>query len=465
MVTPVNEGQASAMQQILTRFWEELTRQQAWLLDKKFEDDKRKNKNCEIDKKENLLDSQTKSSVHHSPSTEQPNPSKPSPEIKVYHQNQLIYEHSKGSSSNNFSSQLAGQLEVLQLLPLETKIPNSANLRVEILFQENDKISSKTVFETDRTGTIKTNIFAESIKQKKGSQIIDEQLGAIKDDSFSKEILYLKTLKNDLENLYNSQQKLLERFDQQEQQFNKLITQRQQNLHQPRWWQKLNDSWQNIKDLFKQQRQKAEAAKTILTLFRREVSPDGKIYEGAEYTIIRDRNRYTLQNNNQETKLIQFRVAQSGTIEIENSQLQPFQYQELTELKQSLQKNQELPSSFASLETLANSRHVVTERIAAQLTQLARKEGRAVRKEGEIYNLFLSPDGEIQIWAKDNRGHIYGRYRNGDDLVVHNKMRTHDLTFFKRQLDRLQMEMPKEEKSNTPQIQQPAIAQSRSRLR
>jgi hypothetical protein len=328
MVMTVNEGQTAAMQQVLMRFWEELARQKDWLFD------------------------EAKKSF----SAEQESPEPPNIKMQVYRQGQLIYGAQDGPPIESIDPRFVGQLEVLQSLGVGTQVATAAGIRVEALVKQGgQEVTRQTLFQTDETGTVKINILSPPIERKTGLDVVREHLSALKEESVREESLYLKSLLLEIKQLYSAQEKMFGLIDQQQQDLKELRQQRLLQPHQPNWWQRLGNRWKSFDESFKRAHQEREGAKALLALFRREVEPDGKLFEGMEYAIARDGSRYSFRER-QGTELMRFEVNQSGGIVVESSQLQPRQLEELAQLRENLRSVSDLPASFASRDTLARKR-------------------------------------------------------------------------------------------------------------
>lgn len=326
---------------------------------------------------------------------------------------------------------LQAQLEILRSLPEGTVVNTAKNLKVEF---ENVEGERKTVFQTDANGLIVTNI-SQPAPVERGSEIVKQNLMEMsKENGLQAEVAFLR------ESLVRAEERMMTRLEElgkQQTQF--LFLQRKKELNNPNWWQNFLNRPSELLKQWQDSKKQQEAATTIQKIFQRETYEGDRFYEGKSYSIVQlesvgDIKRYSVKDH-QEQEIFRFNVSPSGVKEIEIDRLTKENLQDLRESRIALQKNQSFTGAFSSLSTQTIAKHARTEQMARGLLALSRNEG--FKAQGEHYDLNIQPNGEIQINAKDGRGTIYSRQRQGNDVMILNRMNSNDLSHFEQQMTKV----------------------------
>ncbi|MBE9211981.1 hypothetical protein IQ247_04485 [Plectonema cf. radiosum LEGE 06105] len=185
---------------------------------------------------------------------------------------------------------------------------------------------------------------------------------------------------------------------------------------------------------FKNNSKQHQFAALIKNLFQLQTQPGENHYQAGDYQISRSGLLYEVKDSATDKFLIQFRETPLG-VKVEKGDLASLNIQDINSLQNSLRKKEPVPASFAPVGKQEAEYFARVERVTNALTQYAVAQQTDVEIDGRFsYKWKASPNGNVQIEAKDGRGSLLEK--TGGQLT--SNMNERDLIYFEQILPKLQ---------------------------
>jgi gas vesicle protein len=227
--------------------------------------------------------------------------------------------------------------------------------------------------------------------------------------------------------------------------YQELIEQRLKQPQNTSWWQQIVNNASTVVSSvtsavkigineFKENSKQHQFAASIKNLFQLQTQPGENQYQAGDYQISRNGSHYEVKDSATDKLLMQFRDTNLG-VKVEKSDLVNVDIQDINSLQKSLQKNEPIPASFAPVGKQEAEYFARVERVTNALVEYAAVQQRDVEIDGRFsYKWKASPDGNVQIEAKDGRGNLLEK--TGGQLT--SNMNERDLNYFEQILPKLQ---------------------------
>jgi hypothetical protein len=395
--------------------------------------------------------------------------------LKIFDGDKLVYgrdnnqfrDEISGLSGQLLNPQLITELQQLRSTPVGGTVEGAANKKVEL--------DRKIILQSDQDGRVIINSLLQSevirdIKSEKvedshkldsredvlnnihpelspesqidtnapiisGSTRVAESLQALEDSP-------LKTLlTTEIEQL-KSEVKALQ---QEGSLYRELIEQRLQQPQNTSWWQQtinnVSTAFTSITSAikigiqeFKHNSTQHQFAASIKNLFHLQTQPGANHYQAGDYQISRNGSLSEIKESVTNKKIMQFRSTPLG-LRVENRNLEQNHIKDITTLQKSLQQNESIPTSFAPVGKQEAEYFARVERVTNALVQYAIAQQKDVEIDGRFsYKWQASPDGKVQIEAKDGRSKLLEKV--GGQLT--SNLDERDLVYFEQILPKLQ---------------------------
>lgn len=175
-------------------------------------------------------------------------------------------------------------------------------------------------------------------------------------------------------------------------------------------------------------------ATSIKNLFHLHAQPGASQYQAGDYQIERSGSLYELKELATGKQIMQFRSTPLG-VKVEKGDLESINLKDISTLQSSLYNNQPIPASFAPVGKQEAEYFARVNKVTNALIQYAAAQQRDVEIDGAFsYKWQASPDGKVQIDAKDGRGTLLEK--SGGQLK--SNMGERDLIYFEQILPKLQ---------------------------
>ena len=392
--------------------------------------------------------------------------------LKIFDGNKLVYGHDEnqfrdevsGFSGELLNPRLIAQLQELRSTSVGEVVDGAANKRIEL--------DGKVLLQSDSEGKVIVNNFLEqeAVKDKipqnleywenpgninqinqpelspfepnhtnsppvPGSTRVTESLQLLEDSP-------LKTLLSSEVEQLKAEVKALQ---QERNLYQELIEQRLKQPQNTSWWQQIVNNASTVVSSvtsavkigineFKENSKQHQFAASIKNLFQLQTQPGENQYQAGDYQISRNGSHYEVKDSATDKLLMQFRNTNLG-VKVEKSDLVNVDIQDINSLQKSLQKNEPIPASFAPVGKQEAEYFARVERVTNALVEYAAVQQRDVEIDGRFsYKWKASPDGNVQIEAKDGRGNLLEK--TGGQLT--SNMNERDLNYFEQILPKLQ---------------------------
>jgi hypothetical protein len=396
--------------------------------------------------------------------------------LKIFDGDKLVYgrdnnqfrDEISGLSGQLLNPQLITELQQLRSTPVGGTVEGAANKKVELdgeILLQSDKdgrvivnsllqsevirdIKSEKVensHKLDSRENVLNNIHPELSSPERqidtnapiisGSTRVAESLQALEDSP-------LKTLLTTEVEQLKSEIKAL----QQEGSFyRELIEQRLRQPQNTSWWQQtinnVSTAFTSITSAikigiqeFKHNSTQHQFAASIKNLFHLQTQPGENHYQAGDYQISRNGSLYEIKESATNKQIMQFRSTPLG-LRVENRNLEQNHIKDITTLQKSLQQNVSIPTSFAPVGKQEAEYFARVERVTNALVQYAIAQQKDVEIDGRFsYKWQASPDGKVQIEAKDGRSKLLEKV--GGQLT--SNLDERDLVYFEQILPKLQ---------------------------
>ncbi|MGB3653289.1 MAG: hypothetical protein WBA41_18995, partial [Rivularia sp. (in: cyanobacteria)] len=364
--------------------------------------------------------------------------------LKIFDGDKLVYgrdenqfrDEVSGFSGELLNPQLIAQLQELRSSSIGEVVDGAANKRIEL--------DGKVLLLSDSEGKVIVNNFLEQeavtdkipenleyweilgninqINQPQlspvepnytnshpvsGSTRVTESLNLLEDSP-------LKTLLSSEVEQLKAEVKALQ---QERNLYQELIEQRLKQPQNTSWWQQIvNNASTVISSVtsavkigineFKENSKQHKFAASIKNLFQLQTQPGENQYQAGDYQISRNGSHYEVKDSATDKLVMQFWDTNLG-VKVEKSDLVNVDIQDINSLQKSLQKNEPIPASFAPVGKQEAEYLARVERVTNVLVEYAAVQQRDVEIDGRFsYKWKASPDGNVQIEAKDGRGSL-----------------------------------------------------------
>ena len=394
--------------------------------------------------------------------------------LKIFDGDKLVYGHDEnqfrdqvsGFSGELLNPQLIAQLQQLRSTSIGEFVDGAANKKVEL--------DGKVVLQSDSEGKVIVNNFLEqeAVTGKKpqnleywenlgntsqinqpellspsdlpsytnsppvsGSTRVAESLSVLEDSP-------LKTLlTTEVEQLKAE----IKALHQERSLYQELIQQRLKQPQNTSWWQQIINNASTVVSSvtsavkigvreFKENSKQHQFAVSIKNLFQLQTQAGENQYQAGDYQISRNGSLYEVKDSATDKQIIRFRDTNLG-VQVEESDLVNVNIQDINSLQSSLQKNEPIPASFAPVGKQEAEYFARIEIVTNALVEYAAAQQRDVEIDGRFsYKWKASPDGNVQIEAKDGRSTLLEK--TGGQLT--SNMNERDLIYFEQILPALQ---------------------------
>ena len=394
--------------------------------------------------------------------------------LKIFDGDKLVYGHDEnqfrdqvsGFSGELLNPQLIAQLQQLRSTSIGEFVDGAANKKVEL--------DGKVVLQSDSEGKVIVNNFLEqeAVTGKKpqnleywenlgntsqinqpellspsdlpsytnsppvsGSTRVAESLSVLEDSP-------LKTLlTTEVEQLKAE----IKALHQERSLYQELIQQRLKQPQNTSWWQQIINNASTVVSSvtsavkigvreFKENSKQHKFAASIKNLFQLQTQTGENHYQAGDYQISRNGSLYEVKDSATDKQIIRFRDTNLG-VQVEESDLVNVDIQDINSLQSSLQKNEPIPASFAPVGKQEAEYFARIEIVTNALVEYAAAQQRDVEIDGRFsYKWKASPDGNVQIEAKDGRSTLLEK--TGGQLT--SNMNERDLIYFEQILPKLQ---------------------------
>ena len=391
--------------------------------------------------------------------------------LKIFDGDKLVY----GRDENQFHDQVSGfsgqllnpqlieQLQQLRFTPIGEVVDGAINKRIEF--------DGKVLVQSDNDGKVIVNnlLQQEAVRDIKTSQVedwdninktIQPELSPpdyIQEDTSSStipgstrvaeslQVLEDSPLKTLLSNYVEQLKIEIKALQQERNLYQELIEQRLKQPQNTSWWQQIVNNASTVVSSvtsavkigvqeFKDNSKQHQFAASIKNLFQLQTQPGENHYQAGDYQISRNGSLYEVKDSATDKFLIQFRETPLG-VKVEKGDLASLNIQDINSLQNYLRKNEPVPASFAPVGKQEAEYFARVERITNALTQYAVAQQTDVEIDGRFsYKWKASPNGNVQIEAKDGRGNLLEK--TGGQLT--SNMNERDLIYFEQILPKLQ---------------------------
>ncbi|NJO64441.1 MAG: hypothetical protein HC836_41635 [Richelia sp. RM2_1_2] len=394
--------------------------------------------------------------------------------LKIFDGDKLVYgqdenqfrDEVSGFSGELLNPQLIAQLQQLRSAQIGEVVDGAINKRIEL--------DGKVLVQSDSDGKVIVNNFLEqeAIQDKildnleywenlgtksqipqpelslpeylqedinspivGGSQRVAESLQLLEDNPLKtllgSEVEQLKAEVKALQQEHNLYQELIE-----------------QRLKQPQntsWWQQIVNNASTVVSSvtsavkigvreFKENSKQHKFAVSIKNLFQLQTQTGENHYQAGDYQISRNGSLYEVKDSATDKQIIRFRDTNLG-VQVEESDLVNVDIRDINSLQSSLLKNEPIPASFAPVGKQEAEYFARIEIVTNALVEYAAAQQRDVEIDGRFsYKWKASPDGNVQIEAKDGRSTLLEK--TGGQLT--SNMNERDLIYFEQILPKLQ---------------------------
>ena len=216
-------------------------------------------------------------------------------------------------------------------------------------------------------------------------------------------------------------------------QIQQLVSQRQQQPKQISWWEKTKQMVTTLCENFTRREEHHTYAYAVRQLYAQIAPPNTPTVYAANYTIHRESKHYTLSDQNGRT-LMKFRANGWGVNLEETPRLQETHRRDLAELFKAQMQRRQPQEGFAIAPTQEADYFLRVQQLSDSLINYAKSQNRLVEVDGKFsYKWKATPNGEVEIWAKDGRGAILA----GAGGKVVSQLADRDLAFFESILPKL----------------------------
>ena len=390
--------------------------------------------------------------------------------LKIFDGDKLVY----GRDNNQFRDEVSGiggqllnpqliaQLQQLRSTQVGEVVDGAINKRIEL--------DGEVLVQSDSDGKVIVNNFLQQeavtdIKPSKEysdniNQIIQPELSPpdyIQEEISSSTIPGSTRVAESLQVLVDSPLKTLlsseieqlkaevKSLQQERNLYQELIEQRLKQPQNTSWWQQVVNNASTVVSSvtsavkigiqeFKDNSKQHQFAASIKNLFQLQTQPGENHYQSGDYQISRSGSLYEVKDSATDKFLIQFRETPLG-VKVEKGDLASLNIQDINSLQNSLRKNEPVPASFAPVGKQEAEYFARVERVTNALTQYAVAQQTDVEIDGRFsYKWKASPNGKVQIEAKDGRGSLLEK--TGGQLT--SNMNERDLIYFEQILPKLQ---------------------------
>ena len=394
--------------------------------------------------------------------------------LKIFDGDKLVYgqdenqfrDEVSGFSGELLNPQLIAQLQQLRSAQIGEVVDGAINKRIEL--------DGKVLVQSDSDGKVIVNNFLEqeAIQDKildnleywenlgtksqipqpelslpeylqedinspivGGSQRVAESLQLLEDNPLKtllgSEVEQLKAEVKALQQEHNLYQELIEK-----------------RLKQPQntsWWQQIVNNASTVVSSvtsavkigvreFKENSKQHKFAASIKNLFQLQTQTGENHYQAGDYQISRNGSLYEVKDSATDKQIIRFRDTNLG-VQVEESDLVNVDIRDINSLQSSLLKNEPIPASFAPVGKQEAEYFARIEIVTNALVEYAAAQQRDVEIDGRFsYKWKASPDGNVQIEAKDGRSTLLEK--TGGQLT--SNMNERDLIYFEQILPKLQ---------------------------
>jgi hypothetical protein len=377
--------------------------------------------------------------------------------LKIFDGEKLVYgrdnnqfrDEISGLSGQLLNPQLITELEQLRFTPVGEILEGATNKRVEL--------DGKIILQSDKDGRVIVNSLLQQDNYPKiihpefsslpnsqidtnpatisGSIRVAESLQALEDSP-------LKTLLTTEVEQLKSEIKALQ---QEGSLYRELIEQRLRQPQNTSWWQQtinnVSTAFTSITSAvkigiqeFKDNSTQHQFAASIKNLFHLQTQPGESHYQAGDYHISRNGSLYEIKESVTNKQIMQFRSTPLG-LRVENRNLEQNHIKDITTLQKSLQQHGKVPASFAPVGKQEAEYFARVERVTNALVQYAIAQQKEVEIDGRFsYKWQASPDGNVQIEAKDGRSKLLEKV--GGQLT--SNLNERDLVYFEQILPKLQ---------------------------
>ncbi|MGB6297315.1 MAG: hypothetical protein WBF90_14185 [Rivularia sp. (in: cyanobacteria)] len=394
--------------------------------------------------------------------------------LKIFDGDKLVYgrdenqfrDQVSGFSGELLNPQLIAQLQQLRSTSIGEFVDGAANKKVEL--------DGKVVLQSDSEGKVIVNNFLEqeAVTGKKpqnleywenlgntsqinqpellspsdlpsytnsppvsGSTRVAESLSVLEDSPLKTLLITeVEQLKAEIKALH--QERSL---------YQELIEQRLKQPQNTSWWQQIINNASTVVSSvtsavkigvreFKENSKQHQFAASIKNLFQLQTQAGENQYQAGDYQISRNGSLYEVKDSATDKQIIRFRDTNLG-VQVEESDLVNVNIQDINSLQSSLQKNEPIPASFAPVGKQEAEYFARIEIVTNALVEYAAAQQRDVEIDGRFsYKWKASPDGNVQIEAKDGRSTLLEK--TGGQLT--SNMNERDLIYFEQILPNLQ---------------------------
>ena len=394
--------------------------------------------------------------------------------LKIFDGDKLVYgrdenqfrDEVSGFSGELLNPQLIAQLQQLRSTSIGEFVDGAANKKVEL--------DGKVVLQSDSEGKVIVNNFLEqeAVTGKKpqnleywenlgntsqinqpellspsdlpsytnsppvsGSTRVAESLSVLEDSPLKTLLITeVEQLKAEIKALH--QERSL---------YQELIEQRLKQPQNTSWWQQIINNASTVVSSvtsavkigvreFKENSKQHQFAASIKNLFQLQTQAGENQYQAGDYQISRNGSLYEVKDSATDKQIIRFRDTNLG-VQVEESDLVNVNIQDINSLQSSLQKNEPIPASFAPVGKQEAEYFARIEIVTNALVEYAAAQQRDVEIDGRFsYKWKASPDGNVQIEAKDGRSTLLEK--TGGQLT--SNMNERDLIYFEQILPNLQ---------------------------
>ncbi|MGB3640026.1 MAG: hypothetical protein WBA39_20990 [Rivularia sp. (in: cyanobacteria)] len=392
--------------------------------------------------------------------------------LKIFDGDKLVYgrdenqfrDEVSGFSGELLNPQLIEQLQELRSTSVGEVVDGAANKRIEL--------DGKVLLQSDSEGKVIVNNFLEqeAVKDKipqsleywenlgNINQINQPELSPVEADytnsppvsgstrvTESLQVLEDSPLKTLLSSEVEQLKAEVKALQQERNLYQELIEQRLKQPQNTSWWQQIvNNASTVISSVtsavkigineFKENSKQHQFAASIKNLFQLQTQPGENQYQAGDYQISRNGSYYDVKDSGTDKLLMQSRDTNLG-VKVEKSDLVNLDIQDINSLQKSLRKNEPIPTSFAPVGKQEAEYFARVEKVTNVLIEYATAQQRDVEIDGRFsYKWKASPDGNVQIEAKDGRGSLLEK--TGGQLT--SNMNERDLIYFEQILPKLQ---------------------------
>jgi len=402
--------------------------------------------------------------------------------LKIFDGDKLVYgrennhfhDEVSGFSGELLNPQLIAKLQQLRSTPVGEVVDGAINKRIEL--------DGKVILQSDSDGKVIVNNFLEqeSVTDKipenleywenlgNISQINQRELLPFKPNytnsppvpgstrvAESLQVLEDSPLKTLLSSEVEQLKAEVKSLQQERNLYQELIEQRLKQPQNTSWWQQIVNNASTVVSSvtsavkigvqeFKENSKQHQFAASIKNLFQLQTQPGENQYQAGDYQISCNGSLYEVKDSATDKLLIQFRETNLG-VKVEKGDLASLNIQDISSLQNSLQKNQPIPVSFAPVGKQEAEYFARVERVTNALVQYAVAQQSDVEIDGRFsYKWKASPNGNVQIEAKDGRGSLLEKI--GGQLT--SNMNERDLIYFEQILPKLEVRNQNKVKSN-----------------